>query len=103
MRAFRKHFHKAYILRILSDTVEIRIDRYFPERFAHRQLIIRIEVPDCFYLIAEEIDTERLLIRKGIDIHQTAAQREFSRLRHGHAKCKLYLIQVSYYWSPTRE
>ena len=37
---------------------------------------------DRLYLIAEEIDTERLLVRKGIDIHQTAAQREFSRLRH---------------------
>ena len=37
---------------------------------------------DRLYLIAEEIDTERLLVRKGIDIHQTAAQRKFSRLRH---------------------
>ena len=48
-----------------------------------RALVTGIEGPDAFDLVAEEIEPQAMLLAAGEQVHQPAAHREFTRIRHG--------------------
>ena len=48
----------------------------------HRQLALRVERPDTFHFITEELYPIGQFVGKRVDIHDSAAYGKFARLRN---------------------